>query len=118
MRSFVYLSVFVFFALGVTLSVFFLEPLNTTGGIDELLLAGIERMAHRADFGVDLFGRAAGLEGIAAAASDLNFFVFRMYIFFHWKTPNNLKPKIIPVLVLIATYFLFSNDKFGLIFIY
>ena len=40
-------------------------------------------MAHRADFRVDFLGRAAGLEGITAAAVNSDLMVFWMYVFFH-----------------------------------
>jgi hypothetical protein len=38
---------------GSCLGVFFLEALDAAGGIDQLLLAGEERMAARADFHLD-----------------------------------------------------------------
>ena len=64
-------------------SVLLLESLDSACGIDEFLLAGVEWMAHRADFGVYFFCGASGLEGISATASDGNRVVFRMYVFFH-----------------------------------
>ncbi len=68
-------------------TVFLLETFDSARGIDEFLLAGIERVAHRADFRV-YFGRgAAGLEGISAAAMNDDFIVFRMYVLFHDKAP-------------------------------
>ena len=78
------LLLFVFiFLFYVTLAVFLLEPLYTPCGIDIFLLTGIKRMAHRADFGVDFLGRAAGFESGAAAAVNYDLFIFWMYIFFH-----------------------------------
>ena len=78
---------FVFFGslggLDVICAVFLLETLYSPGGIDVFLLAGIERMAHRADFGVDFLGCAAGLEGVTAAAVNHYLIIFWMYIFFH-----------------------------------
>src|SRR5687768_11197454 len=44
------------------------EPLHAAGGVDELLLAGEERVALAADVDVDLRRRAAGGELVAAGA--------------------------------------------------
>lgn len=52
-----------------------LEPINATSSIDEFLLAGIERMALRADLRIDRFIGRARDELVAADASDLDFFV-------------------------------------------
>jgi hypothetical protein len=77
----------------VIFAVFFLESLYSAGSVDIFLLSGIERMAHRANLGVDFFGGTAGLEGIAAAAMDHYLIVFWMYFFFHnlqfSRTPAN-----------------------------
>ncbi len=78
----------------VIFAVFLLESLYSAGGIDIFLLAGIERMAHRAYLGVDFFGGAAGFEGIAAAAVNHYFIVFWMYFFFHnYSSPDTFKHK-------------------------
>lgn len=47
-----------------------LELLNPSGGVYELLLAGIERVALGADFNLHLFFGGAGLYGIAADAGN------------------------------------------------
>jgi len=74
----------VFFVLfDVSCAVFLLESLYPAGGIDVFLLARIERVAHRTYLCVDFFCRAAGLEGIAAAAMNHNLIIFRVYPFFH-----------------------------------
>jgi len=70
-------------AFDVTCAVFLLESLYSAGGINVFLFAGIERMAHRADFSVDFFCCAAGLESITATAVNHHLIVFRMYSFFH-----------------------------------
>jgi len=70
-------------AFDVTCAVFLLEPLYSAGRIDVFLLACIEWMAHRAYLCVDFFYRAAGLEGVAAAAMNHHLIVFWMYLFFH-----------------------------------
>lgn len=65
-------------------TVFLIELLNATGGVDHLLLAGVEGVAGRADFNVQCFlHRRVGGEGIATGASDLNFFVIWMDVRFH-----------------------------------
>ena len=69
--------------LDVTLAVLLLESLYSAGSIDIFLLTRIERMAHRAYFRMDFFGRAASLECAAATATNHHFFVFWMYFFFH-----------------------------------
>lgn len=71
----------------VALAVFLLKPFDSAGTIDKLVFAGIKRMAHRAYFSVDFLHSAAGLEGITAAAFDLNHLIFRMYVFFHFPIP-------------------------------
>ena len=65
------------------LSVTFAELVNLASRLQHVLFAGIERMAHRADFRVDVLGCAARLERVAAAAANLHGIVFRMNIFFH-----------------------------------
>jgi len=78
--------------LDVIFAVFLLESLYSACGIDIFLLAGIERMAHRADLRVDFFGGAAGLEGIAAAAVNHDLIVFWMYFFFHnYSSPDTYR---------------------------
>ncbi len=67
----------------VIFAVFLLEPLYSAGGIDIFLLAGIERMAHRAYLGVDFLDGTAGFERVTAAAMDHYLIVFWMYSFFH-----------------------------------
>ena len=79
--------------LDIIFSVFLLESLYSAGCIHIFLLARIERMAHRADLGVDFFDGTAGLERIAAAAVDHYLFVFWMYSFFH--NYNSLKISVI-----------------------
>src|SRR5262249_51639019 len=63
--------------------VFPLEALHATGRIHELLLAGEERMALRADFHPDVrFGRAR-LDDLPARAGDRRVHVFRMNAHLH-----------------------------------
>ena len=85
--------------LVLKLLVFFPEPLDSAGRIDKFLFASIEWMAHRADFRMNFFRRAAGLECVAAAATDGYLIIFRMYLFFHnLNSPEFLKVAILAIL--------------------
>ena len=53
------------------LGILLLEPLHAAGGIDELLFAGVKRVADAADFDFDMLERAAGLERVSTRAPDL-----------------------------------------------
>ena len=59
------------------------ETVNTSTGVNQLLLAGIERVALGADFNTDLLLGGAGGEGVAASATDGGLLVLRMDAFFH-----------------------------------
>ena len=65
-------------------SVLLAEFVDTTAGIHNLLLAGVERMAVRAHFDLQVMaqGRTRD-EDIAAAASHVHVFVVRMNAGFH-----------------------------------
>jgi hypothetical protein len=67
------------------LAVFAAESLHSPSGIDQLLLAGKERMAARADFYVNiaLMGGTGG-KGVSARAMDANFVVCGMDGCLHW----------------------------------
>ena len=66
------------------LAVTLIEAIDASGGIDQLLFAGKERVASRTDFYVQvtLAGRA-GLEYLAARAGNGYFVVFGMNSWFH-----------------------------------
>src|SRR6185436_5874436 len=57
-------------SLGVFRSVLLTEAIDATLRIDELVLAGEERMAVRADFDVERAARRAGLDDVSARAGD------------------------------------------------
>ena len=60
------------------------ELLNATGGVHDLLLAGVERMALGADFDVEIAASGgAGLELVAATAGDSHVRIIWMNIGFH-----------------------------------
>ena len=65
-----------------------LEFINTAGGIDELLLAGEERMADVADADQNDRLGGAGLNHVAASATDFRFLIFRMNFSFHKRRKN------------------------------
>src|SRR5688572_1005645 len=55
---------------GPLLPVLLVEPLDPAGGVEELLLAGIEGMAGRADVRHERRARRVGLDLVAARAAD------------------------------------------------
>jgi hypothetical protein len=60
-----------------------LEALHATRRVDELLLAGEERMALAADLEPELLLGGAGRERLAAGAVDEDFLVFGVNVLFH-----------------------------------
>ena len=67
---------------------FLAETFDATGGINEFLLAGEERMALAADVDADTRLSAAGGERISTGAMYGTSLVLRMGIGFHVKTPD------------------------------
>ena len=60
------------------------EFVHATGGIDDLLLARVERMTGRADFDVQFLTECGTrIELVTAAADNLDLFVLRMNLGFH-----------------------------------
>src|SRR5690349_2146768 len=59
------------------------ELVHATGGVDELLLSGEERVTGRADVDVDLRRRAAGHKRVAAGTVHGTGLVLRMNFAFH-----------------------------------
>src|SRR5690349_11862756 len=61
------------------------ELLDAAGGVHELLLAGVERVALRAHFNLELVAskRGAGVPLVAAAAGDGDGAVFGVNLRFH-----------------------------------
>ena len=65
-------------------SVLLVEFVDATRGVEDLLLARVERMAVRADFDRKVVSQSRPrLECVPARAGDADFFVFRMRIGFH-----------------------------------
>src|SRR5262245_14439330 len=62
-----------------------LELVDATGGIDELLLAGIERVADIANSKENGGPGGPGLDHVAAGATNLRCLVLRMDVRFHTK---------------------------------
>ena len=54
------------------------ELINSTRAIDELLLAGEEWVALRADFNVDVLRRRTRVENVATSTGDGGLGIFRM----------------------------------------
>ena len=63
------------------------EALDTSAGVDELLLARVERVALVAQVDDDLALRGAGLERVAAGAANGALHVLRMNTLLHGRTP-------------------------------
>ena len=59
------------------------ETINTSTGVDQLLLAGVERVALGADLNTDLLLSGAGCEHVATGATDRSLFVVGMDAFSH-----------------------------------
>lgn len=72
-------------------TVFASELVDTTAGIKEFLLAGVERMTCRAHFDEEILTqRGAGFKLVAAATGDLDGGVGGMNIGFHLGRPEVL----------------------------
>lgn len=66
------------------LAIAFVEAINASRGIDQLLFSSKERMARGTDFDVQVtFASRAGLECFAASAGDRDFNVFGVDSWFH-----------------------------------
>ena len=59
------------------------ETVNTSTGVNQLLLAGIERVALGADLNADLLLSRTGSKDVATGATDGGLLVVRMDAFFH-----------------------------------
>jgi hypothetical protein len=78
---------------GLFFAVTLAELIDLTGGVDDFLLAGIKRMAVRADFHMQILADSgAGFESVAAAADHVDFSILRMDVRFHvLSLPNACK---------------------------
>ena len=78
------------------LAVTLVEAIDASCGIDQLLFTRKEWMASRTNFDVQVtFAGGAGLERLAARASDGYFSVFGMNSWFHLITLNRRPPAAI-----------------------
>ena len=59
------------------------ETINTSTGVDQLLLAGVERVALGADLNTDLLLSGAGSKDVATSATDGGLLVVGMDAFSH-----------------------------------
>ena len=60
------------------------ETVNTSTGVNQLLLAGIERVALGADFNLDVLLGGTGRKDVATSTTDGGLFVVRMDAFSHF----------------------------------
>ena len=60
------------------------EAIDTSTGVNQLLLAGIERVALGADLNTNLLLGGAGGESVATGATDRGLFVLGMDTFLHF----------------------------------
>lgn len=81
----VFFSPFFFFGNNFSfLLCHFLESVNSATIVNQLLLAGIKRMANRTNFNLDFFRCRSSRKAITAGAGNLGFgVIFWMDIFFH-----------------------------------
>src|SRR5258708_7461283 len=70
------------------LGVLLLEAVDAAGRVDQLLLAGEEGMALRADVDAQFLLRGARGPGLAARAVDRDLLILRMNVWFHELTSN------------------------------
>ena len=63
------------------------KSVNTSAGIDQLLLAGIEGVALRANVDAKVLLGGAGLNNLSASTLDGCRLVIGMYSVFHFNTP-------------------------------
>ena len=66
------------------------KSVNTTTGVNQLLLAGKERMAFGTNFHADLGLSGTGLDNLAAGAADYAGTVLRMDSVFHYFSPLSI----------------------------
>ena len=59
------------------------EPINTSTGVNQLLLAGIDRVALGADFNADVLLGGAGRKDVATGTANRRLFVLGMDTFLH-----------------------------------
>lgn len=74
---------------GLRLGGALLELVHATGGVHEFLLTGVKRMAHVANTDNDDRPGGAGLDHVAAGATDFGIHILRMNVCFH-KRPKKI----------------------------
>ena len=60
------------------------EPINTSTGVNQLLLAGIERVALGADFNTNVLLGGTGRKDVATGTADRGLFGLGMDTFLHF----------------------------------
>src|SRR5262245_52123866 len=80
------------------LAVLAVETLDAASRVDQLLLAGEERVTRRADLDVDGIGGRARLDDIATGTHDTNRLVARMNTLFHGEARgSNTAPPLVQI---------------------
>lgn len=80
-----FLTIFGLFAVVLGFRELLVEAIDTTIGLDETLLAGIERVAIRAGINLDFFEGRSGFEGRAAGHAGHGAFVISgVDVFLHF----------------------------------
>ena len=77
--------------------VFLTEPLDSSGGVNQLLTTGEEGMAVGTDFDLQILHRRTGLDDIPAGAGDGGIEIFRMNLLFHHNSFLYVQQNICPV---------------------
>src|SRR5215510_8782370 len=77
--------------------VLLLEPLDATRGVHELVLSGVERMALRAHFDVDVGSSGAGANHLSARTRDGRVHIVRMNAHLHCRHPLKVTKDTTPV---------------------
>ena len=76
------------------------EAIDPPGGVNVLLLAGVEGVASAADLDPDLRHSASSREGVPATAGDLALHILGMNVCFHCSV--SIAPKSVVVLVFVS----------------
>lgn len=80
-----FLTILGLFAVVLGFRELLVEAIDTTVGLDETLLAGVERVAIRAGINLDFFEGRSGLEGRAAGHAGHGAFVISgVDVFLHF----------------------------------
>ena len=100
-------------------AVFLVETVNTSTGVNKLLLAGVERVTLGANFNLDVLFCRTSLNNCTTRASDSSLFVLGMDTFLHeFHLSHQISVKRQNALPLVQTpeYFIIGFSKMQAIF--